>query len=143
MTEEEKTAIAAMRAASSRFYAAATATGVHAFIEFTGLMNEYIQICEKNPGFMHANTHSEQPMAMADHEAAYLAEKLDCIYGPSLRASQQLARALIPEPYRGEPCPGPRCHGVISIAHGKCTACNINYLGALPANPAYDELRKY
>jgi hypothetical protein len=95
MSEEEKTAIAAMRVASSQFYAAAQATGVHAFIEFTGLMNEYIQICEKNPGFMHANTHSEKPLVLADFEAAYLAEKLDCIYGPSLRASPQLARAVL------------------------------------------------
>jgi hypothetical protein len=42
------------------------------------------------------------------------------------------------EVYGGEPCPGR-----ISTGHGKCTHCNRNYLGSLPAHPAYDELRKY
>lgn len=43
--------------------------------------------------------------------------------------------------YRGEPCP--ECEsGFISTGHGKCTSCNHNCIGDLPAHPAYDELRQ-
>ena len=143
LSTEEQEAIKQMSMLSARFYVAAQQTNVHAFIEFTGLMNEYIKICTRTPGFMHSNTHSETPLRMESFEAAYLAEKLDCIYGPTLRSSPELMKALLPEePYGGESCPGPRCGGVISIAHGKCTHCNVNYPGALPDHPAYDELKK-
>ena len=143
MTPEEQEALDKMYQASARFYVAAQQTGVHAFIEFTGLMNEFIKICARTPGFMYSNTHSETPLRMEPFEAAYLAEKLDCIYGPTFRSSPELMKAMLPDDaYRGEPCLGPRCGGVISIAHGKCTHCNTNYFDMLPDNQAYDELKK-
>jgi hypothetical protein len=37
--------IARMRAASASFYGAATQTGCHAFIEFTGIINQFIEGC--------------------------------------------------------------------------------------------------
>jgi len=43
MTNKEK--LDAMAQASGAFYAAAIRIGNHPFIEFTGLMNEYIKIC--------------------------------------------------------------------------------------------------
>ncbi len=86
--EEQLACIAKMELASSAFYYAAMRTGNHAFIEFTGLMNEYIKICrravEEGIDFMMANTHSGMVLPIETHHVAYLAEKLDCIYGPSL-----------------------------------------------------------
>ncbi|MEG4032213.1 hypothetical protein QUA26_29020, partial [Microcoleus sp. Pol12A4] len=37
----------AMKAASHNYYRDAIATNCHTFIEFTGLINEYIKICER------------------------------------------------------------------------------------------------
>lgn len=95
MTEEELKAIEAMKIATKNFYCAAIGTGVHAFIEFAGLMNEYISICESSPGFMTANVHTNQALSMLAHQAAYLAQKLDCIYGSSLRADPYLAKVML------------------------------------------------
>lgn len=92
--EEEKEAITAMENAAKVFYGMAVATNVHAFIEFTGLMNEFIKICRNTPGFMMANTHNERPLNMERFHVAYLAEKLDCIYGPTLRSRKELMDAL-------------------------------------------------
>lgn len=77
-TKEERVEVLnRMRRAKDNFYAAALGTGVHAFVEFAGWMHEYILICEASGTF-------DEPL-LADHNVAYLAEKLDCIYGPALR----------------------------------------------------------
>jgi len=87
--DEMEAAIRKMRAVSAAFYPAAANTGCHAFIEFCGLMNEFIKVCETtmNSGgdFLSANTHNEMPLKMESFQAAYLAEKLDCIFGPTIR----------------------------------------------------------
>lgn len=44
--EELETMLAGMRRASSAFYRDAARIGCHPFIEFAGLMNEYIKLCE-------------------------------------------------------------------------------------------------
>lgn len=92
-------ALTQMRAASNTFYRMAVISECHAFIEFTGLMNEYIKVCERmtlngDISWMMANTHTNVPLALFPFEASYLAEKLDCIYGPSLRASEELRAAF-------------------------------------------------
>lgn len=96
--EDCKIVIERMQAVSAQFYLSATHTGCHAFIEFCGLMNEYIKICqaslEKGIDFRMANTHNEIALVMQTHHAKYLAEKLDCIYGPSLRANPKLMEAF-------------------------------------------------
>jgi hypothetical protein len=97
-TAREEEALNKMRAASSAFYGAAVRTGVHAFIEFTGLMNEFIAVCENTPGFMDANTHNGGALNVEAFQAAYLAEKLDCIYGPTFRKHPELARAVLGGP---------------------------------------------
>ena len=86
--EELEEMVAAMHAASERFYGAAIHIGNHAFIEFTGLMNEYIKLCAEailqGIDFTECSRHTGQALPMANHHAAYLAEKLACIYGESL-----------------------------------------------------------
>jgi hypothetical protein len=89
--DELKDMIAKMRDVSSRFYPAAAATGVHAFIEFTGLMNEFIKICEQSLAaevdFATSNTHSGKSLVVHPYNAAYIVEKLDCIFGPFINAN--------------------------------------------------------
>lgn len=96
---ERKQALNLMQMASHEFYKAAVSIGVHPFIEFTGLMNEYITICrmaeKNNKEWVHASTHSGVPLRMHEHSVKYLAEKLDCIYGPTLRAHPEMMKALL------------------------------------------------
>lgn len=76
--------IVKMRATSGTFYGGAVRTGNHAFIEFTGLMNEYIQLCERalaqGIDFTLLNTHSGLSLPMPEHCKRYLSEKLECIF---------------------------------------------------------------
>ncbi len=91
--EEMQECLRKMQEVSRAFYVPATRTGCHAFIEFCGLMNEFIKVCETTMAdggdFMMANTHNERPLVMKSYQAAYLAEKLDCIYGPTIRANPE------------------------------------------------------
>ena len=79
-----------MKTASHGFYFLATQIGCHPFIEFAGLMNEYIKICEQTlkagGDFASANTHTGGTLVFHDYNLKYLMEKLDCIYGPSISA---------------------------------------------------------
>ena len=81
---ERTVALARMRAASHAFYAAATQTGCHPFIEFTGLMNEYIKCCERaneaGIDFTACNAHSGQTLPMKSYQVDYVNEKLECIF---------------------------------------------------------------
>ena len=91
---ELKDMIAKMHAVSSRFYPAAASTGCHAFVEFTGLMNEFIKICEQSLAaevdFATSNTHSGKSLVVHPYNAAYIVEKLDCIFGPSIKSSPEV-----------------------------------------------------
>lgn len=96
-TREECVAmIDKMRRVSSAFYWSAANTGCHAFIEFNGLMNEFIQICERavdqDLDFNTCNTHTGQSLPVNPHNIEYLAEKLNCIYGPALASNPALAK---------------------------------------------------
>jgi hypothetical protein len=97
--EELRAMLDAMQRASDAFYLAATRTNVHGFIEFTGLMNEYIKICRhalaKGQDFTLANTHSGRSLSMEHYEAAYLAEKLQCIFSWSPEASNAVVDAIM------------------------------------------------
>ncbi len=80
--------VTAMEQASSAFYAAACQIGNHPFIEFTGLMNEYIKICQDNAkngqDFTLASIHAGQVLEIQPHQKDYLLEKLECIFGTSM-----------------------------------------------------------
>ncbi|WP_445173777.1 hypothetical protein [Microcoleus sp.] len=86
MTLTAKESLDMMRAASKTFYNMAIRTDCHAFIEFTGLMNEYIKICEENLtngiDFRNSNAHigKSQEMKIQPYEVNYLNEKLYCIF---------------------------------------------------------------
>lgn len=83
-----------MRAVVSAFYPAAVGTGVHAFIEMAGLMNEFIKVCEQSAAagvdFANASTHTGKPLVVYTYNAAYIVEKLDCIFGPTIKSSPEV-----------------------------------------------------
>jgi hypothetical protein len=87
--EEREVMLQKMTEASNRFYVMATAIGCHPFIELTGLMNELIEIYRENHelgfDFTQADTHSGKGLNMKPHQMAYISEKLDCIFGPTLQ----------------------------------------------------------
>lgn len=80
--------ISKMRSTSAVFYGMSINCGNHAFIEFTGLMNEYIKVCERavtdGIDFTLASTHTGVALPFQEHHRRYLLEKLECIYGPSM-----------------------------------------------------------
>lgn len=88
-----------MRAVADKFYAGAVRVGHHPFIEFCGLMNEYINLCEAahahGEDFTQASAHTGRALGMATHHASYLAEKLECIYGPALQQNPDLRAAFL------------------------------------------------
>jgi hypothetical protein len=97
--QEREEMLRKMQTLSDNFYAAVIHTGCHPFIEFTGLMNKYIDLCraahKKGLDFAMANTHTGQALPVAPHDMAYLAEKLDCIFGPTLRSDPQSQAAFL------------------------------------------------
>ena len=82
--EERAKALEQMQAVSSSFYAHAVQIGVHPFIEFCGLMNEYINACRNahNNGldFSECSKHSGQSLPLESFQIAYINEKLECIF---------------------------------------------------------------
>lgn len=73
-----------MKKVSNQFYAGAIAIQNHPFIEFCGLMNEYIKCCEEalqqGIDFTQCNTHSGRKLPMAKVSKEYINEKLECIF---------------------------------------------------------------
>ena len=75
-----------MRAASAIFYRLAQSTHVHQFLEVTGFLNELIKVYER----MHKSgkDFGTSPPEMAPYEMAYIAEKIDCIFGEALSVKE-------------------------------------------------------
>lgn len=85
MTEAEREqALASMQQASDMFYRSAVGIGNHPFIEFAGLMNEYIGACRmahaQGVDFSECNRHSGRSLPMHPVMADYINEKLECIF---------------------------------------------------------------
>ena len=97
--EERAEMLRKMENVSNTFYRHAAAAGCHALIEFTGLMTEFIKVCDEahreGKQFPFSNTHSGVSLPFKPYQLAYLAEKLNCIYGPSLLSSEEGRHAFI------------------------------------------------
>lgn len=90
MTPEDS--LVKMREASDQFYVAATKVQCHAFIEFTGLMNEYIKVCEANlkrgTDFRELNVHGEGQLHIEPYQLNYIRDKLNCIFQGALKVKR-------------------------------------------------------
>ncbi|MGW8177809.1 MAG: hypothetical protein ACWGQW_03330 [bacterium] len=86
--EEQTQILEWMREVSTWYYNAACHIGNHAFIEFTGLMNEYIKVCEQTMedgvDFTRCNQHGGEKLKVHGYNISYLKEKLECIFGTTL-----------------------------------------------------------
>jgi hypothetical protein len=91
-SEEREQMLARMTQAKDAFYAAAVRIGHHQFIEFAGFMGEYIKCCQA----MHEKglDFGTEPLRIEDYNAAYIGEKLDCIYGHALADQKNRASFL-------------------------------------------------
>lgn len=91
-------ALSQMQSISNGFYQQAIQAHVHPFIEFTGLMNEYIKMAQeahkRGQDFTNATGHFEESLPMEPYNAEYLAEKFDCIFGPTFRANPEAWKAF-------------------------------------------------
>lgn len=99
-TKEELLELAKqMRQTANAIYPMLMRCNVHPFIEFNGLMQKYVDVCEraaaKEIQFPFANEHSGQQIPVEPHDMLYLAEKLRCIFGPTLDANPEARRAFI------------------------------------------------
>ena len=88
-TEAELDAmLSRMQTASDTFYVLAIQTGCHNFIEFCGLMNEYIKVCRQSCDagldFTRANVHAGGALLVHDYNMQYMAEKFACIFDTTL-----------------------------------------------------------
>lgn len=87
--EERELALKVMQATSDKFYATAVRIGNHPFIEFTGLLNEYIKACRnahaQGIDFTDCSAHSGIELPLREFEINYINEKLECIYGGRVR----------------------------------------------------------
>lgn len=85
--EEREQAIARMQKASDAFYKDAVFIGNHPFIEFAGLMNEYITACraahKEGIDFTQCNRHNGLTLPLHPVMSDYINEKLECIFSGS------------------------------------------------------------
>lgn len=101
-TEEElKEMVRKMQRVTSDLYPKLCATGCHTFIEFCGLMNEFIKVCEQAAQdgiqFPLANEHSGIVLPVATYNLMYIAEKLRCIFGPTIDANIEAKKVFARE----------------------------------------------
>lgn len=98
--EELQLTLTKMEAASSTFYVMAAHSGCHPFIELTGFMNEYIQICrnalKEGIDFTESNKHAgATKLPIQTYEAEYLGEKFGCIFETTFSGRPDLLRAFL------------------------------------------------
>lgn len=85
--EEREKMLADMKQASAIFYRLAQHTNVHQFLEVNGFLCELIKVYER----MHTEGKdfgTEEP-TMKPYEMAYIAEKIDCIFGSALAVPRE------------------------------------------------------
>lgn len=84
---ERVVALTCMQETSDAFYRSAVSIGNHPFIEFAGLMNEYITACRaahaKGIDFTQCNVHNGQSLPLHPVMSDYINEKLECIFSGS------------------------------------------------------------
>jgi hypothetical protein len=87
--EKRELMLAQMNQLIEAFYWRAFAIGCHPFIEFCGVMGEYLKVAQAAHAagidFTNTTAHSGFPLPIQPYNASYLGEKIGCIYGPALQ----------------------------------------------------------
>ncbi len=89
-----------MQRISNQFYADACRLGFHNYIEFCGLHNEFIKMCQETmdsgEDFVETNIHSENKGLTAySYNGDYLAEKLSCVFGSTFENNKNFKNAFM------------------------------------------------
>lgn len=83
MTGEKRAELEAilsrMRSTAGAYYTSAVGIGVHRFLEFAGLLNEYIKVCQEMVD--NGQDFVTEPLMLRRHNRMYIEEKLECILG--------------------------------------------------------------
>lgn len=103
--EERARTINALKQQVQAFYWACFTHNIggraHAFLEFCGIMTAYVQVLESavRAGLdpQELNAHTGEPIPVQGHEIQYLAEKLNCIFGPVLSSNPEARKILLKE----------------------------------------------
>lgn len=86
-SEDREQALVRVQKASDAFYRDAVSIGNHPFIEFAGLMNEYITACraahKEGIDFTQCNQRNGQTLPLHSFMSDYINEKLECIFSGS------------------------------------------------------------
>ena len=92
--EELKDLVVQMARVANLVYKLLQGCNVHAFIEFNGLMQKYVDLCrraaDEGVDFTMFNTHTGTSFKVETHDVEYMAEKFDCIFGPLFRKYPEL-----------------------------------------------------
>lgn len=87
--EKRAEMLKAMEKLIEAFYWQAFKIGCHPFIEFCGVMGEYLKVAQaahaKGIDFTNTTAHSGHALPIETYNAKYLGEKIGCIYGPALQ----------------------------------------------------------
>lgn len=92
--EELKELLNMMSHTSAQYYQRAVRHHVHEFVEFTGLINEYLKMCQDMVDRdIDPTVHG---LKGREHNFRYIAEKLICIFGDALSDPSNLEALLTP-----------------------------------------------
>jgi hypothetical protein len=87
--EKRELMLKQMEQLTEAFYWRAFQIGCHPFIEFCGVMTEYLKVAqaahEAGIDFTNTTAHSGFPLPIQPYNAKYLGDKIGCIYGPALQ----------------------------------------------------------
>lgn len=88
-----------MDAVVEKIYPMMTSCEVHPFVEFNGLMREYVVICRilarSGVAFPFASNHGTMAVEVPDYTIEYMAEKLGCIFAPMIRGNPRAKDILV------------------------------------------------
>lgn len=100
--EERQLALLRMVEASENFCRSAVQIGNHPFVEFAGLMNEYITACrwahERGIDFSQCSKHNGLTLPLHPVMSDYISEKPECIFSGAKVLSPAVAATSTPEP---------------------------------------------
>lgn len=98
--------ISTMSEIVSRFYFSAVGVRNHPFIEWTGILNEYIRMCEQalfeGVDFTACHIHASGGLPVSPMNTDYIAEKVICIFGNSVRNNRELFEDFMATVLEGE-----------------------------------------